>query len=771
MAKIVTSYSNFSRAKLDHDMQGRFELPIYQSGADIFKNWITNFKGNAIYSAGFGLVYPFQDCEFIEFKYGNNQNYLCCFYANKIRFLAFDTSGTLGWVLDGSSNILEVATPYTLAECKQLDYTQNNDVMVITHPSHEPRKLIRTAANAFTLRTAGRQGDPFPKTWAATKAISAITRATQAQITIVGHGYAVGDRFLIDGVSGMTEINKYTAAVVGVVDANNVTVDIDSSLYTAYSSGGTGAKVLTGDYPACCLFYKSRLYYAATPLKGTKVWASETGDYDNLLIPGTITDTSPLEFVIADIAQKIEWLFPGDNSLIAGSRDGIVAINGGGVNTAITSDTVQATLTSAEPCNDVYPFKKDGLVFYVGTNGRNLYFFRYDIVSESFLSEDANFLSYEITAGGLSKLRQKKDKNDLVFGLRGDGALISMNFKINGNERINGWHERDTYYGTAAATFEDIAQIVDNNGNQRLFALVNRGGVYYIELQADYVEFAQRGDFFTNDSDADTEAYFRYVGEQLRQCNYLDNSIRYSDRRATTLTFVPTAFDAEGNPTSGTITSTLAEFQPSDVGKHIAYRTATGYESGRFEIALFDSTSQVTVDVLQIPTTNVYSDWYMSFTSISGISQYDGKTVRVVADGGYLADFAVSGGTVDFGTQCTSVVVGYGYRGVIKTFPLGFQIQGNNTQITLKDIVAVYLRTVASAGGYIGSSPYDLQPVQDLSQADINYLPPIPIDGTSDSVDYTDDTEVDKCLWIVQDLPLPFQICSVVMEANYAIST
>jgi hypothetical protein len=106
---------------------------------------------------------------------------------------------------------------------------------------------------------------------------------------------------------------------------------------------------------------------------------------------------------------------------------------------------------------------------------------------------------------------------------------------------------------------------------------------------------------------------------------------------------------------------------------------------------------------------------------------------------------------------------------VIKTFPLGFQIQGNNTQVTLKDIVSVYLRCVASAGGYVGSDPYDLEPVQVLQQSDINYLPPIPIDGTSEAVDYTDTTEVDKCLWVIQDLPLPFQICSVVLNANYAM--
>ena len=131
MAKIVTTYGNFVKGRLDHDMMGRFDLPIYNTGMDVFENFISNFKGNAIYSTGFLSQVAFQDCEFVEFKYGNTENYLCLFYANKIRFLAFDSSGVFGWVLSGGLP-LEVATPYTLDQCHELDYTQNNDVMVFT---------------------------------------------------------------------------------------------------------------------------------------------------------------------------------------------------------------------------------------------------------------------------------------------------------------------------------------------------------------------------------------------------------------------------------------------------------------------------------------------------------------------------------------------------------------------------------------------------------------------------------------------------------------
>lgn len=767
MAKVVTTYGNFAKGKIDHDMMGRFDLPIYNTGADMFENFISNFKGNAIFSAGFISQFAFQDCEFIEFKFGTTQNYLCTFYAGHIRFLAFDTNGIFGWVLDAFAVILDVTNPYTLQQCHDADYTQNNDVMIVTVSGLEPRQLKRTSANAFTFNTFARLADPFPTAWDATKVVTAITQATTAQVTVAGHGYVNNDRVLFAGVTGMTQINGYTASVT-VVDANNFTIDINTTAFTAYAGAGTVARVSAGDYPACCLFYKGRLYYAATPLFGTKVWFSVAGSFGDFTVPGTFTDSSAFNFTIADITQDIEWLFPGDNSLIAGATDGIVAINGGGVNTAITAGTVQANITSAEPTNGVYPIKKDGLIFYIGRTGRNIFYFKYDLISESFLSNDANILAYDITRGGLTKLRFKKDRNDLIFTLRGDGAYCSINFKE--KENIIGWHERNTQ-----GTFEDIAVMGDNLGNPQFFVLALRNGVYYIEQQADYVEFAKRDDFFTPTDDdqqdkykaMDDEAYNRYVSEQLRGCRYLDNALTLSDLRATTITY---------DPIGGTLTAGGASFLVGDVGKHVVYKTLTGYESGRFEITAYTSATVVSVTVLQDPkqiydaALYVWSSWYKTFTSVTGLGQYNGTTVGVVTDGGFLDNFDVSGGAITLDSQTSSLVIGYTYTGVIKTFCLGFQFQGANTQTTLKNVIRAGLRCVSSAGLRFGTSRYALEDVQELSQNDLNYLPPLPIDGTK-YVDYTDDSEEDKFLYIVQDQPLPAQIACTMIEAQYAVST
>lgn len=77
--------------------------------------------------------------------------------------------------------------------------------------------------------------------------ITAATKAVNCQLTVAFHDYAVGDRVFITGVEGMTELNGRLAKVVSVVDANNITIDIDSRGYGTFTTS-TGI-VRTGAPP------------------------------------------------------------------------------------------------------------------------------------------------------------------------------------------------------------------------------------------------------------------------------------------------------------------------------------------------------------------------------------------------------------------------------------------------------------------------------------------------------------------------------------------
>lgn len=78
--------------------------------------------------------------------------------------------------------------------------------------------------------------------------ITAITKQSQAGLEIGAHTFAVGDAVLIFGVLGMTEMNSLIAYVVNV-GPTSIGIDVDSSAFTTYSSGGTvyKAEVLKDD--------------------------------------------------------------------------------------------------------------------------------------------------------------------------------------------------------------------------------------------------------------------------------------------------------------------------------------------------------------------------------------------------------------------------------------------------------------------------------------------------------------------------------------------
>lgn len=763
MTQVSTAFNNFARAQADHDMDGRFDLPIYSSSAEKVFNFITNFKGNAIYRTGFEDILAFEDCALVEFKFSQNQNYILVLFANTMRFLSYDGSGNFGWVLDGGSNILEVTTPYSLAESKTIakthSTTQNFDSMIMCHPDHPPYELIRVAANDFTFYPQPRKSDPFDTTFSAAKNINAITQATEAQVTFTAaHGLSETDYISFSGVVGMTQINNYSAAVIEVVSTTVVRINLDTSGFSAYTSGGNAVEVTAGDWPAVPLFYKGRLYYFATDNFITKMWASEAGDFQEFTAASGAD--APFNFTFAELTSRIEWAFPGQNSLITGTNDKILAVNGGSVGVAIDAENIDAIVTSADGCNSAAPFTKDDFIFYASNNGRNMFYFQYDLLSETFGAQDANTISYDITRTGITKLRYVKNREDLIIALRGDGRLATCNF--NKRENIIGWHEHAL---GAAGVFQDIAQISDNDGNQQLFALTLHNGEYYIERQAEYVEFSRRKDFFTNTGDSltdkenDDDAFYRMQAEELKECIYLDNASTVSNLQTTTITY---------DSVAGTITDASGPFTSGDVDKQIVYKTATGYESGRFLITAYNSATKVEVEVLQTPTSDTYSSWYLTFSTISGLSRFDGLTVSVVADGGYLDDFAVSSGEIDLGREVTHAVVGYIYRGEIKSFSLGFLAQGYNTQATMKAISRVGVRANDTAGGKVGTSPYRLDPVQDILQGSLNYLPPLPI-NTTKYVNYVDTSQLDKFLYVVQDLPLPMKVSAVMLEADYAL--
>lgn len=73
--------------------------------------------------------------------------------------------------------------------------------------------------------------------------VTNITQAASAVVTVASSAFQVGDRVIFANVVGMTEINDLIGTVT-VAGLTSITVDIDSTNFTAYSSGGSVSKLI-----------------------------------------------------------------------------------------------------------------------------------------------------------------------------------------------------------------------------------------------------------------------------------------------------------------------------------------------------------------------------------------------------------------------------------------------------------------------------------------------------------------------------------------------
>lgn len=71
-----------------------------------------------------------------------------------------------------------------------------------------------------------------------TRAITGITQAASAVVTVGAHTFIVGESVHFTGVVGMTQINGLRGLITAI-GATTITVAINSTGFTAYSSGGT----------------------------------------------------------------------------------------------------------------------------------------------------------------------------------------------------------------------------------------------------------------------------------------------------------------------------------------------------------------------------------------------------------------------------------------------------------------------------------------------------------------------------------------------------
>jgi len=194
MARVAVELTNFTGGELSPRLDGRTDLTKYTSGCATLENLIVYPHGSAARRPGSTFVAEVADSD------------------NKTRLIPFEFSTTQTYMLEFSNLKMRV----------------------------------------FKDSGAVLEGD---------KTISGITKANPAVVTATSHGYSNGDEVVITAVAGMTEVNgkrflvaDKTTNTFELQDKDGV--DINSSAFTTYTSGGVSNKVfeLATPYTTAQLF-------------------------------------------------------------------------------------------------------------------------------------------------------------------------------------------------------------------------------------------------------------------------------------------------------------------------------------------------------------------------------------------------------------------------------------------------------------------------------------------------------------------------------------
>ena len=194
MARVAVELTNFTGGELSPRLDGRTDLTKYSSGCSTLENLVVYPHGSAARRPGSTFIAEVADSD------------------NKTRLIPFEFSTTQTYMLEFSNLKMRV-------------YKDKGAVL---------------------------EGN---------KTITGITQANPAVVTASSHGYSNGDEVLISGVSGMTEVNgkrflvaDKTTNTFELQDKDGV--DINSTSFTAYASGGVSNKVfeLATPYTTAQLF-------------------------------------------------------------------------------------------------------------------------------------------------------------------------------------------------------------------------------------------------------------------------------------------------------------------------------------------------------------------------------------------------------------------------------------------------------------------------------------------------------------------------------------
>jgi hypothetical protein len=565
--------------------------------------------------------------------------------------------------------------------------------------------------------------------------------------------------------------------------------------YATFVRTGTDPFAAVGDFPRCVSFDSAgRLWYGGTKNDPQTIFGSDapsggTTHFDRFTVT-PVTATTSVQFTLAPLfsgkVDFLEWISNTNQFMVLGTFGSVRSLWGAAQGSPVTPTAITSLPANVLGCSFTLPVANGDSLFYVQRGSQRLRSLEYDFYISGFTTKDQSLGAEHLTGKGLSRIIQQRGLPDLLWALRPDGRFLGFTYSRPEQENYASWHRH--YLGgnsvqsgvtVPLGTVTSMSTAPRSQTTDQLWFAVKRkigaNTVCSVEYLADYQPYPNAHDFFTNDQAGDTRRFTNSLYQVQKNAVYLDMASLYDGSLLgfnANVTLTPSA-------TSGaaiTITASAAIFEAAMVGReiHKAY-DALGNGGGRAIITGFTSTTQVTANVT-VPFDNTAAmlagAWYLTATSISGLTYLNGETIQVTADGGPLNDATVANGKITLVDPATTVVAGYKYLGTLETLNIDSGGRLGPAQSKPRNLIRSAVRFLNSIGTQFGTSYYKLDQLPFRTASFQTDRPTPPYTGIK-MIHYQDtwtdsNNDPQKKVVIVQNQALP---CTVLGIDNYLMTT
>ena len=726
MARVAAQLTNFTAGELSPRLDGRNDLSKYPAGCKTLENIVIYPHGAAARRPGTQFIAEVKTSSaktrLIPFEFSTTQTYILEFGNQYMRVYK-----DKGQVLSGGS-AFEISTPYLTAELFDIKFAQSADVMYITHPSHETKKLSRTDHTAWTLATVDFTNGPFLDTNTSTTTFQPSGTSGSVNIT------ASANTFVSTDVGRLIRIGDGIAKVTGFTSATVVAVTTSTNFANtnAVTDWSLGAFSETTGFPSCVTFFEQRLVFAATLNNPQTIYFSKSGDYENMdaNIGGTVADDDAVVYTIAsNQVNAIRFLSP-TRTLIIGTAGGEFAVYGGGDNDAITPTNIIIKKQSNYGGANVDAVPVGNATLFLQRAKRKIRELAYNFDVDGYIAPDLTILAEHITKGGITQMAYQEEPLSIVYAVREDGELVALTYQR--DQQVVAWHRHifGGAFGTGNAVCESIAVIPTDLDEYEVYVIVKRT---INGATKRYVEVLNTFDFTETDNTS-----FNYLDSQL---NYDGVSSTLNGDISNSATTVVVA-DGTNFNSSGKI----------KIGKEIIAYTGkstnnlTGCTRGQNLTTAAAHTSGDTVD--QVVET------------LSGLTHLEGQTVSILADGATHPTKTVSSGAISLDRAAKKVKVGLSYTSLLQTMRIDAGSQNGTSQGKTKRIYEITIRLFETVGVEVGPDLDNMERIPFRSSANPMNEGIAPFTGDKE-VEFRGNYDTDGFIVVRQTQPLPLTVLSV----------